>query len=159
MNPAAVARHLLHQDIGLSVSLRLLHRTALGAGGSMPVAAEALGRELRRKPESFRLLQPWRNLLARPRNPATPELRGTRYPAPDDAVVVLTEAPGLPSTSHGISASARTCVLWLGAQVDAASPRAVARWARLAHSCALTEQRSQASLRAATAATHPSSVT
>lgn len=158
MNPAAVARHLLQQDIGLSVSLRLLHRTALGAGGSMPVAAEALGRELRREPDSFRLLQPWRNLLARPRNPA-PERSRNRFPASEDAVVVLTDTPGLPSTSPGISTSVRVCVLWLGAQVDAASPRAVARWARLAHSCALTEQRSQAPCRSATAATHPSSVT
>lgn len=130
---------LLSSNLSLGLSLEQL-RDSLGRTfrGVVP-SSRQLRRELERHPSDFRILGldggPWRTLADGPMSAPG------RSPSVQMQPPVVVPTPPTALAQEGASERIRRCVCWLGVRVDAESTQAVARWARLAASCAQTETR------------------
>lgn len=134
----AAAYTLLSTNLSLGLSLDHL-RVSLGRAlsGVVP-SSRQLRRELERHPTDFRVLGldggPWRTLVDGPVAPASGRQDAVTQPP---VVVPMPQS----HADLGPTERIRRCVCWLGVRLDAESTQAVARWARLAASCAQTEAR------------------
>ncbi len=139
------AEALLRTDISLATSLDRL-RSALSRvhTGVIP-SCDQLRRELARHPETFRVLVPGRGPWSTRElgRGVVPTASGTenerRGPAP--VVVPLADATHVRDPSSRCAHRLRRSVCWVGFTLDEHSSRDIARWVRLANSCARTEAR------------------
>lgn len=134
-------KSLLRTDISLATSLDRLQASLGCAHAGAPLSCDQLRRELERHPTVFRVLLPrrgpWRAPIQRRREEHT-----SRAPlrSPAAPVVVPVESENQPPDTSS-AGRLRRSVYWLGSTLDENSPRDIARWICLAHSCARTETR------------------
>lgn len=132
MDVTQQAGAVLRGDISLATSLELLRGSLERGHAGAPPSQEHLRRELERHPDRFRVLRPARGPWdLREGSPTSP-------PDPPPAVIVPAPAQAdtnLPRRTWRL----RRSLYWVGATIDEQSPREIARWVRLAHSCASAE--------------------
>ncbi len=153
------ARSVIASDFGLAMSVEALSDRLGRAGDRVAPGPVALLRELRRHPGLFRVVDPWRGpWRAAPRRggperpwSSVPGLGPPGSPAPVGGVPTIaalaTAAMIVPidvewaEGGRSLPRKLRECVYRLGRGVDAESPVAVARWARLMRGAAATQRR------------------